>query len=87
MELIHFSLVLEVNRKSYQFVFSGRSLIPSYTMPPVLNRLRIVLLKLNTPDTNILRNHTSRKKRINTLQDCYISAKAHLCSFKGSCPF
>lgn len=52
----------------------------------VLNSLCIAPLGLSTPDRNLLRNHTSRKKRTNKLQDCYISAKAHLPICKASYP-
>lgn len=63
----------------------------------VLNSLCIAPLRLSTPDRNLLRNHTSsRKKRTNKLQNGYISAKAHLPICKAShtswysllsCPF
>lgn len=52
----------------------------------VFNSLCIAPLRLSTTDRNFLRNHTSRKKRTNKLQDCYISAKAHLLICKASYP-
>ena len=95
MELIHCPLVLEAIRKRKQFkLTSGCSNVPSSANTPkifllsltVLNSLCIAPLRLSTPDRNLLRNHTSRKKRTNKLQDCYISAKAHLSICKASYP-